>query len=151
MRILLLDDVSYNLETLPEEIDDMRFSILDNSIIQPGFNIVTTEPKEMDKLREYLSGSTSNETNLTDTIPFKGIDDWFRTNLGNGVTSSKSDLYNTTKVLLVNDEKKMIANFKSSTSSTDVRPITNFNYISFDKPSPTQENLKSFYLSKPVF
>lgn len=31
MRILLLDDVSYNLETLPEEIDDVRFAILDNS------------------------------------------------------------------------------------------------------------------------
>lgn len=31
MRILLLDDISYNLETLPEEIDDMRFAILDNS------------------------------------------------------------------------------------------------------------------------
>ena len=31
MRILLLDNVSYNLETLPEEIDDLRFSILDNS------------------------------------------------------------------------------------------------------------------------
>lgn len=31
MRILLLDDVSYNLETLPEEIDDLRFAILDNS------------------------------------------------------------------------------------------------------------------------
>jgi hypothetical protein len=31
MRILLLDDLSYNLETLPEEIDDMRFAILDNS------------------------------------------------------------------------------------------------------------------------
>ena len=31
MRILLLDDLSYNLETLPAEIDDMRFAILDNS------------------------------------------------------------------------------------------------------------------------
>jgi len=31
MRILLLDDNSYNLETLPEEIDDLRFAILDNS------------------------------------------------------------------------------------------------------------------------
>lgn len=31
MRILLLDNQSYDLETLPEEIDDLRFAILDNS------------------------------------------------------------------------------------------------------------------------
>jgi hypothetical protein len=32
MRILTLDNVYYNLETLPEEIDDLRFAILDNSV-----------------------------------------------------------------------------------------------------------------------
>jgi hypothetical protein len=31
MRILTLDNEYYNLETLPEEIDDLRFAILDNS------------------------------------------------------------------------------------------------------------------------
>jgi len=31
MRILTLENQYYNLETLPEEIDDLRFSILDNS------------------------------------------------------------------------------------------------------------------------
>ena len=31
MRILTLEDKYYNLETLPEEIDDLRFAILDNS------------------------------------------------------------------------------------------------------------------------
>ena len=31
MRILTLDNTFYNLETLPEEIDDLRFAILDNS------------------------------------------------------------------------------------------------------------------------
>lgn len=31
MRILTLDNTHYNLETLPEEIDDLRFAILDNS------------------------------------------------------------------------------------------------------------------------
>jgi hypothetical protein len=32
MRILTLDNTPYNLETLPEEIDDLRFAILDNSV-----------------------------------------------------------------------------------------------------------------------
>ena len=31
MRILTLENTYYNLETLPEEIDDLRFAILDNS------------------------------------------------------------------------------------------------------------------------
>lgn len=31
MNILLLDNTQYNLETLPEEVDDLRFAILDNS------------------------------------------------------------------------------------------------------------------------
>ncbi len=31
MRILTLDNTFYDLETLPEEIDDLRFAILDNS------------------------------------------------------------------------------------------------------------------------
>jgi hypothetical protein len=32
MRILTLDNLYYNLETLPDEIDDLRFAILDNSV-----------------------------------------------------------------------------------------------------------------------
>lgn len=31
MNILTLDDKPYNLETLPEEVDDLHFAILDNS------------------------------------------------------------------------------------------------------------------------
>ncbi|NDB64538.1 MAG: hypothetical protein EB168_02555 [Euryarchaeota archaeon] len=31
MQILTLDNVKYDLDTLPEEVDDMRFNILDNS------------------------------------------------------------------------------------------------------------------------
>jgi hypothetical protein len=31
MKILTLDNQAYNLENLPDEIDDMRFAILDNS------------------------------------------------------------------------------------------------------------------------
>jgi hypothetical protein len=34
MRILTLDNASYDLDTLPDEIEDMRFAILDNS--DPG-------------------------------------------------------------------------------------------------------------------
>lgn len=31
MRILTLDNIRYELDQLPEEVDDMRFSVLDNS------------------------------------------------------------------------------------------------------------------------
>ena len=128
---------------------DVSFSILDGSIIQPGFNVVTTEPKEMDKLRDYLKGTKSNNTNLTDTFPFTGSTDWCQSNLGNGISSSNSGgVYNTTKVLSVNNEKKMIANFSASTASTEIRPITNFSYLKYSEPNPTQNNLKAFYLDR---
>lgn len=32
MKILTLENQTYNLETLPDEIDDLRFAILDNSV-----------------------------------------------------------------------------------------------------------------------
>jgi hypothetical protein len=31
MKILILDNIAYDLETLPDEVDDLRFAILDNS------------------------------------------------------------------------------------------------------------------------
>lgn len=31
MKILTLENIQYNLENLPEEVDDLRFAILDNS------------------------------------------------------------------------------------------------------------------------
>jgi hypothetical protein len=31
MKILTLDNIAYELDTLPEEVEDLRFSILDNS------------------------------------------------------------------------------------------------------------------------
>jgi hypothetical protein len=31
MRILTLDNIAYDLDTLPDEVEDMRFAILDNS------------------------------------------------------------------------------------------------------------------------
>ena len=31
MRILTLDDVAYELNEIPDEVDDMRFAVLDNS------------------------------------------------------------------------------------------------------------------------
>jgi hypothetical protein len=34
MKILTLDNIAYDLDTLPDKIDDMRFAILDNS--DPG-------------------------------------------------------------------------------------------------------------------
>jgi hypothetical protein len=34
MRILTLDNTSYELDTLPDQVDDMRFAVLDNS--DPG-------------------------------------------------------------------------------------------------------------------
>ena len=41
MRILTLDNIHYDLDHLPEEVDDMRFAILDNSNPQePDYHFI---------------------------------------------------------------------------------------------------------------
>jgi len=132
---------------IQSEVDN-SFSILDKTYITPGVNIVSPEPTQMNKLKDYLSTQNSNTTDITDTIPFSGITDWFKTNLADGKTSSPTDMYNTTKTLLVNDDKKMIANFAPQTSVKETRPITNFNFYSVTKPEPNPTNLKQFYLDR---
>ena len=132
---------------IQQEVES-SFSILDNIVIQPGVTIVSPQPTQIDKLKEYLKTQKSNVFDFTDTTPFNTSGDWFKQNLANGDATSKNDLYNTTKTLVVNDDKKMIADFTPQTSVQEVRPITNFNYNSFDEPKPTLVNLKNFYKNR---
>lgn len=132
---------------IQQEVDN-SFTVIDNIVVTPNYNIVNPRPKQLNNLEDYLTTSKSNATDITDTIPFTGITDWFRTNLADGKTSSPTDIYNTTKSLLVNEDKKMIANFAPQTSVKETRPITNFNFYNITKPEPSQTLLKSFYLDR---
>jgi len=128
---------------IQNEVDN-SFSILDNSILLSGVNIVNPEPSQINKLTDYLKSTKTNYADFTDTFPFS-VSNWFKSGLANGDSSNQNDIYNTTKVLEVNMDKKMISSFSPKTSTKEKRPITNFNFYVSNEPQPIQINLKSFY------
>lgn len=132
---------------IQQEVDN-SFVILNNSIVSPGVNIVKPLPAQLDKLKIYLTETKSNVPDLTDTFPFTGDSKWYETNMANASGTTKSDLYNTTKTLEINDDKKMISNFNVTTTPTQKRPITNFNFYSITTPSVSLVNIKEFYSAR---
>ena len=132
---------------IQQEVEN-SFVILDNSVVSPGVNIIKPLPAQLDKLKIYLTNTKSNSTDLTDTFPFTGDTSWYQKNMANGSGTSILDIYNTTKTLEVNDDKKMVSNFSPTTKPTEKRPISNFNFYSITTPDVNLVNLKSFYSAR---
>jgi len=127
------------------------FVILTEESINPNNNKINPEPKQKTNLIDYLKSTTSNQFEFLDTFPFS-ISDWFKSNLSDG--SKNTDFlntFNTTKTLFLNEDKKLISNFDKTSTKTQIRPITNFNfYENKDLPEPTKDtfvgvNFKNFY------
>lgn len=116
-----------------------------------GSKLVQPEPNNIDKFKQYLQSTKTNETDITDTFPFT-IPNWFKTNLANGNSSNQKDIYNTTKVLKYNPDFKMISNFVQNNAVNVCRPITNFNYNGVNQPTINQGTvgLKNFYLQRQL-
>ena len=115
------------------------FTILDSTVVTSGVNNINSQPKTINKLKDYLKSNVTNDPNFLDTIPFN-VSGWYSKNLANGKSASAlRDTYNTSKVYVLNEDKKMVSNFNSLTTSRDNRPITSFNYLS--PKIPTQDGL----------
>jgi hypothetical protein len=138
------DDFATNY--IQQEVDN-SFAILSNEIITPNNNVVTLEPKEINNFKAYLKSTKSNTADLVDTFPFS-LDNWFKTNLADGSGSSQTLIYNTTNVLDLNNEKKVISNFQPNTTQKEIRPITNFNFYNVTMPNPSEAELKTFYTDR---
>lgn len=132
---------------IQQEVDN-SFAILNNSIVSPGVNVVRPLPAQLDKLKIYLKETKSNVPDFTDTYPFNGDPSWYLTNMANATGVTYSDLYNTTKTLEINDDKKMISNFNTTTKPTEKRPITNFNFYNISTPDVSLVNIKDFYSAR---
>ena len=121
------------------------FTILDSTVVTSGVNNINSQPKTINKLKDYLKSNVTNDPNFLDTIPFN-VSGWYSKNLANGKSASAlRDTYNTSKVYVLNEDKKMVSNFNSLTTSRDNRPITSFNYLSPKIPTQDGLGLKSFY------
>lgn len=121
------------------------FSIYDNETLSITNNEVQPKPLLTPKLVSYLQTQESNSYSFTDVYPYNSRN-WFLDNLADSKTTNGEQILNTSKTLVLNENKKMIANFAPSTTTNEVRPITNFNYrLNLLDPTPTQNNLKAFY------
>jgi hypothetical protein len=98
-------------------------------------------------ISNYISNSTtSNSYGFTDTYPFTDKK-WVQENLANGVATDEKLAFNTTKTLVYNSDKKVIANFNGD--SNDVkRPITNFIYKNIVAPEIIEDDLRNFYSTR---
>ena len=126
------------------------FVILDKSILTPGVNVVKPKPSNLSYVEKYLQGTISNETDFTDTFPFN-LNEWGKSNLADGASTNKFNSYNTTKVYMLNEDKKMVANFTPKTGKQEIRPITNFNFYNsnINNPTPTSAiELDTFYSTR---
>lgn len=134
---------------IQQEVNN-SFVILDNTVLTPGINVVKPKPSNLSYAEKYLQGTISNETDFTDTFPFN-LDKWGNSNLADGSSTNKFNSYNTTKVYVLNDDKKMVANFTPQTSKQEKRPITNFNFYNsnISNPTPTLvDELDTFYSTR---
>jgi hypothetical protein len=132
-----------------------NFEILDQSSIDPNKGKVNPQPTKLRELSDYLTKSNSNFFEFVDTYPFV-ITEWFKDGLANGRNNTDYlNTFNTTKTLMLNDDKKVISNFNTTTSVTQIRPITNFNYLdpNLKLPEPTEDtfngkNFNTFYKNR---
>ena len=68
MRILTLDNKPYDLDHLPEEVDDMRFAILDNS----SQRNITPSPFVTKAYTDQAMTKTTSEVD-SNRIPLLGV------------------------------------------------------------------------------
>jgi len=133
---------------IQNEVND-SFKIYDVNTITPGEKLVTLQPTEFNNIENYLKTTKSNKFDFTDTYPFC-LENWFKKGLANSLSTNQNELLNTTKVLTVNGDKKMVTNFATNTSLKEVRPVTNFGFYSLTDPSPSEVDLKNFYQNRKL-
>ena len=137
----------FNTGYIKNEVDNGSFTFFSNHFL----NSEVTRPQSplpgSENLVNYLNSSKSDVISFVDTYPFTDLT-WIKNNLqdGNkisGVKGSKS----TTKTLFLNEDKKIMSNFKVNTTSDEIRPITNFGFKqSLSVPNYGNINLSDFYL-----
>jgi len=122
----------------------INYNVISSASAQPLVSL----PNETD-MSEYVSGSTtSNKFDLADTFPFTNKN-WDSMYLANGTTILDANGSLDTRKTLKYDQniKSITSNVGSNTN--EIRPITNFVYLSSQVPNVTNEtNLKEFYNSR---
>lgn len=118
------------------------FIILPNSKIFDDTEVPSKNIKQINKVKNLLKSTTSNELEFTDIYPFTN-NLWLKNNIQGGNGTNNVLFNNTNKIIEYNEDKKIFANFQKSTDTKEKRPITHFNYKSPD--STRSKYLRTFY------
>ena len=135
----------YNTGYLKSFVENSFTLIFKNKIQEPEYNPNVSILDE-NQFAEYVSDSSTNEFELTDTFPFTNLS-WVKSNMSNGSsTNSVKQNLNTKKTISYNNVKKKVTNFNESDDFNTKRPITFFNYLDYTSPSDSDlSNLKTFF------
>jgi hypothetical protein len=133
----------FNTKYINDELNNGGVSITStNEFNQSG---PLTSLPNVDKFQERIKSTNLNDFTLLDTYPFTNIF-WVKNNLESGKNISPIEsVLNTSRTIVFNDSKKVISNFVENYLPTQVRPITNFNYLENKVPSNYKNNLTGFY------
>ena len=111
-------------------------TITENSFSILSVNDLGKEP-QMSMDSEGLLQLVKNVTNepiIVDTYPFTDPS-WVSNNMANSVNSKQNEVYNTTRVLTVFEDRDVISNFNDIYNYSTNRPVTNFSYIKVSNPT----------------
>jgi len=132
------------------------FNIYGNSIFNilngADQNQLKVNENQLSNIKNYLTSSSTNEFQFTDTYPFNNLS-WVNNNLANGegIGSIKTVL-KTDKVINYNENINAISNFTIDDNDSNKKPFTYFNFTS-NQETPTfsqnqnvtTSNLKNIY------
>jgi hypothetical protein len=139
----------YNTVYIKNFVDVSPHSIIpiENTYL-PQYNPTASYTSEPTFVK-YVEGTTTNVIDFSDTFPFTN-NSWLNTNMAFGSKiSSKEQGMDTQGTLFYNNTKKKPANYLDGFPSTLVRPVTNFKYYNFTRPTQAELlDLKSFYQNR---
>jgi hypothetical protein len=109
------------------------FEIYSIDTIQTNSVAIQNSETSVNKIKNYLKDTSSNEMSFLDVYPFTNVS-WLKNNLSNGNNIERPDeANNTTKTLQFFEDKKSISSF--------VSPITNFEWVLNTSNNPNQQSL----------
>ena len=141
----------FNTSYLKNITTNGSFTFISNSTLNSQLTEPLSSSSDAEKFNKFITSTNTNTLVLTDTYPFIDLN-WVKNNLEDGseISNNKSVL-NTSKTLRYNDSKKIISNFDNTTTTNQIRPISNFNFKVIETPRGYLTDLKTFYEFRDPF
>ena len=127
--------------------NDFGIYSLEN-ILSDSTEVLPSSESSVQKLEEYLTGTSSNGLTFLDVFPFNNLT-WLKDNLANGQSiGSTAGANDTTSIMKFNVLKKTLATFDDESEKDENhlnRPVTYFNYENNFPNSPSQVTTNNSY------